>query len=86
MMGTDENVNVTVTLREGVRNTIEIISHWFEVPEHQACLLLSAAVDFDVTQAVDLVAGAHGLIDSRNSRLGFSNGRKAEPVRSYPNV
>lgn len=60
MMGTDENVNVTVTLREGVRNTIEIISHWFEVPEHQACLLLSAAVDFDVTQAVDLVAGATG--------------------------
>lgn len=61
-MGMDEDIDVA--LRESVRNAIEIISHLFAVPEHQAYLLLSAAVDFDVTQAVDLVAGAHGLIDT----------------------
>lgn len=50
-------------LEESVTHTIDMVSAMFGLPRHQAYLLLSAAVDFDVTQAVDIVKGAHGLVD-----------------------
>ncbi|PST46580.1 acetamidase [Bifidobacterium callitrichos] len=50
-------------LKQSVEHTIDMVSTLFGLPRHQAYLLLSAAVDFDVTQAVDIVKGAHGLVD-----------------------
>ena len=40
-----------------------MITAMFEMPRQQVYLLLSAAIDFDVTQAVDITKGVHGLID-----------------------
>lgn len=50
-------------LEASVDHTIDMISTMFGLPRRQTYLLLSAAVDFDVTQAVDIVKGAHGLVD-----------------------
>ena len=59
-MGMHEDLDEA--LRRCVRNAVGLIASVFGVPERQAYLLLSAAVDCDVTQAVDLVKGAHALI------------------------
>ncbi|MBT1173455.1 acetamidase/formamidase family protein [Bifidobacterium sp. MA2] len=50
-------------LAASVDHTIDMLSTMFSLPRRQVYLLLSAAVDFDVTQAVDIVKGAHGLVD-----------------------
>ncbi|MCH9276567.1 acetamidase/formamidase family protein [Bifidobacterium amazonense] len=50
-------------LSQSVEHAIDMVSTMFSIDRKQTYLLLSAAVDFDVTQAVDIVKGAHGLID-----------------------
>ncbi|WP_314688527.1 AtzH-like domain-containing protein [uncultured Bifidobacterium sp.] len=50
-------------VRRCVHNAVELVSHLFLIPRRQAYLTLSAAADVDVTQAVDIVKGAHGIID-----------------------
>lgn len=50
-------------LEEAVNHAIDMLAAMFSLRRRQVYLLLSAAVDFDVTQAVDIVKGAHGLID-----------------------
>ena len=48
---------------QSVEHAINMITAMFEMPRQQVYLLLSAAIDFDVTQAVDITKGVHGLID-----------------------
>ena len=51
-------------LSQSVEHAINMITAMFEMPRQQVyLLLLSAAIDFDVTQAVDITKGVHGLID-----------------------
>lgn len=50
-------------LSQSVEHAINMITAMFEMPRQQVYLLLSAAIDFDVTQAVDITKGVHGLID-----------------------
>lgn len=50
-------------LSQSVEHAIDMITAMFEMPRQQVYLLLSAAIDFDVTQAVDITKGVHGLID-----------------------
>lgn len=50
-------------LSQSVEHAIDMIATMFEMPRQQVYLLLSAAVDFDVTQAVDITKSVHGLID-----------------------
>ena len=50
-------------LSQSVEHAIDMITAMFEMPRQQVYLLLSAAADFDVTQAVDITKGVHGLID-----------------------
>lgn len=50
-------------IRRCVRNAVDLTSHLFLIPRRQAYLTLSAAADVDVTQAVDIVKGAHEIID-----------------------
>lgn len=60
-LGMDRDLNRA--LRDCVGNAVHMIHRLFGVPERQAYLLLSAAADCDVTQAVDIVKGAHAMID-----------------------
>ena len=50
-------------LSQSVEHAINMITAMFEMPRQQVYLLLAAAIDFDVTQAVDITKGVHGLID-----------------------
>ena len=50
-------------LSQSVEHAINMIAAMFEMPRQQVYLLLSAAIDFDVTQAVNITKGVHGLID-----------------------
>ena len=50
-------------LSQSVEHAIDMITAMFEMPRQQVYLLLSAAIDFDATQAVDITKGVHGLID-----------------------
>lgn len=50
-------------LSQSVEHAINMITAMFKMPRQQVYLLLSAAIDFDVTQAVDITKGVHGLID-----------------------
>ncbi|WP_228078633.1 acetamidase/formamidase family protein [Streptomyces profundus] len=56
--GLDADLNEA--LRRCVRNAVALLGAVFGMERRQAYLYLSAAADFQVSQAVDLVAGVHG--------------------------
>ena len=65
-------------LSQSVEHAINMITAMFEMPRQQVYLLLSAAIDFDATQAVDITKGVHGLIDlSMFQQLPDYDGRYA---------
>jgi acetamidase/formamidase len=45
-----------------VRNALEMLSARYGMDRHLAYAYLSAAVDFDISQVVDIVKGAHARI------------------------
>ena len=45
-----------------VRNAVGLLTSLVDVDPHRAYLYLSAAADFAVSQAVDIVKGVHGAI------------------------
>ena len=49
-------------LRQSVAYSISLLSSLFHLPKKAIYLYLSAAADFDVSQAVDLVRGIHSRI------------------------
>lgn len=55
----------------------------FEMPRQQVYLLLSAAADFDVTQAVDITKGVHGLIDLSIFQQLPAYERTIRDIRTY---
>ncbi|WP_157514118.1 acetamidase/formamidase family protein [Nocardia concava] len=58
--GLDENLNRA--LEVCVRNAIELVVSLFDADPQQAYLYLSAAADFNISQAVDQVRGVHGEV------------------------
>ncbi|KAA0120320.1 acetamidase/formamidase family protein [Mycolicibacterium sp. P9-22] len=58
--GMHEDLNQA--LHECVSNTVELITAMFEMSPRQAYLYASAATDFTISQAVDLVRGVHSQI------------------------
>ncbi|WP_330179789.1 acetamidase/formamidase family protein [Nocardia sp. NBC_01503] len=58
--GLDPDLNRA--LEACVRNTIEMVVALFDADPQQAYLYLSAATDFNISQAVDQVRGVHGEI------------------------
>ena len=50
-------------LSQSVEHAINMITAMFEMPRQQVYLLLSAAIDFDVTQEVDITKGVNGQLD-----------------------
>nr|WP_218003610.1 acetamidase/formamidase family protein [Nocardia transvalensis] len=58
--GLDADLNAALGLC--VRNAIELVVALFDADPRQAYLYLSAAADFTVSQAVDLVRGVHGEV------------------------
>ncbi|OZG60664.1 acetamidase [Bifidobacterium lemurum] len=86
VLGLDKDLDEA--LRHSVRRAIEMLASMFHLPERVIYLYLSAAADFDVSQAVDLVSGVHARIplDDFVARLpggagGFLN-RIARAMRS----
>ena len=54
--------NLELALRRCVRNAVGLLTSLVDVDPHRAYLYLSAAADFAVSQAVDIVKGVHGAI------------------------
>lgn len=54
--------NLDLALRRCVRNAVGLLTSLVDVDPHRAYLYLSAAADFAVSQAVDIVKGVHGAI------------------------
>lgn len=54
--------NLELALRRCVSNAVALLTSFVDVEERQAYLYLSAATDFAVTQAVDIVKGVHGAV------------------------
>jgi acetamidase/formamidase len=54
--------NLDIALRESVENSIGLLSSLFGLPERVIYLYLSAAVNFDISQAVDITKGVHSRI------------------------
>ena len=59
-LGLDEDLDAA--LRHSVDYAVGLLHHLFGIPERALYLYLSAAVDFDISQAVDLVKGVHARI------------------------
>ncbi len=49
-------------MKESVRESLRIVNSEYELTEQDALLLGSAAIDFEVSQVVDIVKGIHGVI------------------------
>ncbi|WP_232236197.1 acetamidase/formamidase family protein [Nocardia sp. BMG51109] len=60
-----------------VANAVELLHALFEMEPRQAYLYLSAATDFTISQAVDLVSGVHGQIRTAD----FARSRDSELAR-----
>ncbi|WP_328601705.1 acetamidase/formamidase family protein [Nocardia terrae] len=58
--GLDEDLNKA--LEVCVRNAVELVVSLFDADPQQAYLYLSAAADFNISQAVDQVRGVHGEV------------------------
>uniref|UniRef100_A0A942SY74 Acetamidase/formamidase family protein n=1 Tax=Neobacillus citreus TaxID=2833578 RepID=A0A942SY74_9BACI len=54
--------NLELALRRCVSNAVSLLTSLVDIEPRQAYLYLSAAADFAVTQAVDIVKGVHGAI------------------------
>lgn len=54
--------NLDSALRKSVENSIGLLSSLFGLPERVIYLYLSAAVNFDISQAVDITKGVHSRI------------------------
>lgn len=59
-VGLDEDLDEA--MKESVRESLRIINSEYGLTEQDALLLGSAAVDFEVSQVVDIVKGIHGVI------------------------
>ena len=59
-VGLDEDLNKA--MKESVRESLRIVNSEYELTEQDALLLGSAAIDFEVSQVVDIVKGIHGVI------------------------
>jgi acetamidase/formamidase len=70
--GMDEDLGRA--LRMCVGNAVELVTALFDMDPQQAYLYLSAATDFDVSQAVDLVTGVHGSIRVADFPPGSGSG------------
>lgn len=49
-------------MKESVRESLRIVNSEYDLTEQDALLLGSAAIDFEVSQVVDIVKGIHGII------------------------
>ncbi|MGC1308400.1 MAG: acetamidase/formamidase family protein [Phormidesmis sp.] len=59
-VGLDEDLDEA--MKESVRESLRIVNGEYELTEQDALLLGSAAIDFEVSQVVDIVKGIHGVI------------------------
>ena len=59
-VGLDEDLNEA--MKASVRESLRIVNNEYELTEQDALLLGSAAIDFEVSQVVDIVKGIHGVI------------------------
>ncbi len=59
-VGLDEDLDEA--MKESVRESLRIVNSEYELTEQDALLLGSAAIDFEVSQVVDIVKGIHGVI------------------------
>lgn len=59
-IGLDEDLNEA--MRMAVRQSVEFLSRRFGIARHLAYAYCSAAVDYEVSQVVDMTKGVHGLI------------------------
>mgnify|MGYP001050793841 CR=1 FL=1 len=59
-VGLDEDLDEA--MKESVRESLRIVNNEYELTEQDALLLGSAAIDFEVSQVVDIVKGIHGVI------------------------
>ena len=59
-IGLDEDLDEA--MKESVRESLRIVNTEYELTEQEALLLGSAAIDFEVSQVVDIVKGIHGVI------------------------
>ncbi len=59
-VGLDEDLDEA--MKESVRESLRIVNAEYELTEQDALLLGSAAIDFEVSQVVDIVKGIHGVI------------------------
>ena len=59
-VGLDEDLDEA--MKESVRESLRIVSSEYGLTEQDALLLGSAAIDFEVSQVVDIVKGIHGVI------------------------
>lgn len=71
-LGLDEDIDEG--LRCSVSYSISLLSSLFHLPEKTLYLYMSAAADFDISQAVDLVKGVHSRIPLSHFSNCFSNG------------
>lgn len=59
-VGLDEDLDEA--MKESVRESLRIVNSEYKLTEQDALLLGSAAIDFEVSQVVDIVKGIHGVI------------------------
>ncbi|NEP16183.1 MAG: acetamidase [Leptolyngbya sp. SIO4C1] len=59
-VGLDEDLDEA--MKASVRESLRIVNDEYELTEQEALLLGSAAIDFEVSQVVDIVKGIHGVI------------------------
>ena len=62
-IGLDEDLDEA--MKESVRESLRIVNEEYELTEQDALLLGSAAIDFEVSQVVDIVKGVHGVISKQ---------------------
>ncbi|WP_128377133.1 acetamidase/formamidase family protein [Streptomyces cavernae] len=63
LIPTGMDLDLNVALRRCVTNAVNLLVACFGMEPRQAYLYLSAAGDFHISQAVDLVAGVHGTMN-----------------------
>ncbi|MGD1899752.1 MAG: acetamidase/formamidase family protein [Phormidesmis sp.] len=56
------NEDLDEAMKDSVRESLRIVNNEYELTEQDALLLGSAAIDFEVSQVVDIVKGIHGVI------------------------
>lgn len=56
------NEDLDEAMKSAVRESLRIVNSQYNLSEQEALLLGSAAIDFEVSQVVDIVKGVHGVI------------------------